>query len=276
MLCYGEKEKQEIAKYAVEHGHAAAVRKFKKKFPSLNESTVRPWVKRYKENLKEKKKSNDESPLKIGHTRGRPLLLDVELDLKLRSMVLSLRTAGDSINQHVVRGVLMGLVRSNPEKFGKYINFEVTRSWIRSLHHRMKFSRRAATTSIPVITRSLWNEIKSQFLHDISRKVLLHNIPDDLIINADQMPSKFVATDNITMAAKGEKHISRVGSSDKRSITLTICESHDDTVLPFQLIYKGKHQDRSQTLIFRMVFVYHTMKNIGAMKRRQFVLLKRC
>ena len=57
---FGEKETQEIAKLASEHGHAAAVRKFKKKFPILTESTIRPWVKRYKENLKEKWKANKE------------------------------------------------------------------------------------------------------------------------------------------------------------------------------------------------------------------------
>ena len=104
----------------------------------------------------------------------------------------------------------------------------------------MKFSRRAATTSRPVITRSLWNEIKTQFLHEISQKVLLHNIPDELIINADQTPSKFVATDSITMAAKGEKHICKAGSTDKRSITMTVCESYDGTVLLFQLICTRK------------------------------------
>ena len=53
---YGEKEKQEIAKYALTHGNAAAVRKFRKSYPNLNESTVRPWVKRYRESLKEKEK----------------------------------------------------------------------------------------------------------------------------------------------------------------------------------------------------------------------------
>lgn len=238
---YEEKDKQDIAKYAAQFGTTAAIRKFKHRFPNLNESTVRPWLKRYKENLKEKKKAkNDNIALKIGQTRGRPLLLDAELDLKLRSMIVSLRRAGAGINIHVVRGVLMGLVQSNPEKFGKYVNFDVSRSWVRSLYQRMKFSRRAATTSRPVITRSLWIEVKSQFLHDISEKVLLYNIPDELIINADQTPSKYVATDNITMAAKGEKHISRAGSSDKRSITLTLCESHDGIILPFQLIYKGK------------------------------------
>ena len=49
--------------------------------------------------------------------------------------------------------------------------------------------------------------MKSQFLHEISQIVLIHSIPDGLIINADQTLSKFLATDNITMAAKVQKHI---------------------------------------------------------------------
>ena len=139
-------------------------------------------------------------------------------------MITYLRAAGAGVNQHVVRGVLIDLLQCYPEKFGKYVNFEVTRSWVRPLYQRMKFSRRAASTSRPVITCSLWNEIKSQFLHGISQKVLFYSIPDELIINADQTPPKFVATDNITMTAKGQKHISRAGPNDKRSTTLTVCE----------------------------------------------------
>ena len=83
--------------------------------------------------MKEKRKTNKEVALKIGQTRGRPLLLDVVLDSKLRAMIISLKSAGAGINQHAVRGVLIGLVQSYPEKFGKYVNFEVTRSWLRSL-----------------------------------------------------------------------------------------------------------------------------------------------
>ena len=89
----------------------------------------------------------------------------------------------------------------------------------------MKFSCRAVTTSKPVITRSLWAEVRSQFLHEITDKVLQHNSPDELIINVDQTPSKFVATNNITMAAKREKNISRAGATDKRAINVTLCES---------------------------------------------------
>ena len=61
-----------------------------------------------------------------------------------------------------------------------------------------------------------------------------------LIINADQTPSKFVPTDNVTMAKKGEKHISRAGATDKRAITVTLCETLDGQILLFQLIYTGK------------------------------------
>ena len=114
--------------------------------------------------------------------------------------------------------MLIGLGESYPEKLGKYVNFEATRSWVRFLCKRMKFPRRAAATTRLVITRTLWNEIKFQFLNEISQKVLLNRILDELIINADQAPPKFVATDNITIAGKGQKHIS------KRSIIFTVCE----------------------------------------------------
>ena len=142
---------------------------------------------------KEKKNSN-EIALKIGKPRGRPLLLEEELDHKLWSMLTSLRLAGAGINIHVIRGVLNGLVWANPVKYGKYVEFNVTRSWTRSLYQRMKFSRRAVTTSRPIITRSLWTEVRSQYVFEIIDKALTHDIPDELIINVDQTPSKFVAT----------------------------------------------------------------------------------
>ena len=52
------------------------------------------------------------------------------------------------------------------------------------------------------------------------------------------------------MTAKGQKHISRAGSNDKRSITLTVCESLDGKILPFQLVYKEKTQRSLSTVDF--------------------------
>ena len=45
-----------------------------------------------------KEESKQQVVLKIGQTRGRPLLLDVGLDSKIRAMIISLRTAGAGIN----------------------------------------------------------------------------------------------------------------------------------------------------------------------------------
>ena len=123
---YDEKDKQEIAKYAPTHGFAAALRKIKEKFPNINESTVSPFVKKCKENLKQWVKQGQNRDFKptIGNTRGQPLSLDEELDLKLRTYI-TLRTAGAGINVPVVSGVLNGLVRVNPETFsGLFLRLE--------------------------------------------------------------------------------------------------------------------------------------------------------
>ena len=233
-----KEDKQDVKKYAAQCGTTAAIREIKHEFTDLNESTVWPWLKKYKENLKEKKAKNENITLKIGQMHGRSLLLDAELDSNLGSLIVSLYTAGAGKNILVVSGVLMGLVQSNLQKFGKYLNFHVSRSWVRSLYQRTKSLCQAATTWRPVITRSLWIEAKSQFLHDISDKVLLYNIPDELINNADQAPSEYVATDNVSIAAKGDKHfsISQTSFNDKRSITSTLCESHNGIIIPFQPI----------------------------------------
>ena len=86
-------------------------------------------------------------------------------------MIVNLITVGEVINIHVVCGVLAGIGRSNLETFGQFAYFEVTISWVYSRYHRMNFSRRVATTSTPIINRSLWDEINTQYFHDIASAV---------------------------------------------------------------------------------------------------------
>ena len=136
----------------------------------------------------------------IGAKRGRPTLLSSELDAKLRAMIQHMRISGAPINIHTVRGILAGLVHSDVERYGHYLDFQVTRVWVASLYHRMKLSRRVSTTSRPIITHELWEEISTQYLHDIAFLTVSHKIPDELILNLDQTPSKFVAASKVTMA----------------------------------------------------------------------------
>ena len=237
---YSEEEKLRIAKYAHLHTPSRAVKYFIKDFPNLRESTVRPWLTKFRGQLSDHSKLACGSEIRIGTKRGRPLRLPDELDGKLRSFMVHLRSAGGTINRNVVYGILMGLIKSNLNKWGSYLDFNVTNGWIDYLYRRLNFSRRCATTSRPTITRLIWTEIRHLYLYNIAEVVLRYSIPDALIINVDQTPSKYVCVDKTTMAEKGSKHVSKRGSDDKRAITATLSETLSGQILPFQLIYTGK------------------------------------
>ena len=242
---YKEEGQLRIAKYASENTPTKAVTSFSREFPTLAESTIRPWVKKYRSGLKSSQLTSqgpNTSHIRIGIKRGRPLLLPEELDSKLKKFLICLRSAGGGINKHVVFGALMGFIKADLEKWGQYIEFEVSAGWLHSLYARLNFVKRFATTSRPNITRQIWYEIRHLFLHDIAEFVIKYQIPDELIINVDQTPSKLVSVDKVTMAVKGSKHVSKFGISDKRAITVTLCQTLKCKMLPFQLIYTGKTQ----------------------------------
>ena len=67
--------------------------------------------------------------------------------------------------------------------------------------------------------------LRTKFLHDIVSVTIEDEIPDELIINVDQTPSKFVPTENVTMAEKNSTHVSKKGASDKHGITVTFAET---------------------------------------------------
>ena len=134
--------------------------------------------------------------------------------------------AGGTINRHVIFGVLMGLIKSDLVTYGMYLEFQITDVWIQSLNRRMNLSRRMVATSRSTVTRSIWLETQTQYLHDIIHAVVSHSIPHELIINADQTPSKYAPTANVTMAEKNSKRVARKGANDKRGITVTLGESH--------------------------------------------------
>ena len=118
----------------------------------------------------------------------------------------------------------------------------------------MNLTRRIVTTSRSAIIKATWLEVKATFLHDIVSAIVEDEIPDELILNVDQTPSKFVPMNNVTMAEKSSNHVSRKGSNDKRGITVTLAETLSGQILPFQLIYPGKASRSLPHVKFPAVF----------------------
>ena len=76
--------------------------------------------------------------------------------------------------------------------------------------------------------------------HGNVSKVEKYQIPDSLIINIDQTPSKFAPASFRTMAIKNTKRVSIAGSSFKKAITATFGTTFSNDFLPMQLIYARK------------------------------------
>ena len=66
---------------------------------------------------------------------------------------------------------------------------------------------------------------------------------------------KYIPTENVTMAAKNSKHITRKRANDKRKVTVTLAESMSGEVLPMQLTYKKKTTRSLPAVKFPVGFV---------------------
>ena len=51
-----------------------------------------------------------------------------------------MRTAGGTINKHVIYGILMGLIKADMTMYGGYLDFTVTKACLQSLYSRMNKS----------------------------------------------------------------------------------------------------------------------------------------
>ena len=78
------------------------------------------------------------------------------------------------------------------------------------------------------------------YQHEISRVVLDHNIPLDLVLNLDQTPLSYVLPVKYTFCLKGPITVPTEGVNDERQITATFTVSATSFFLPTQFTYLGK------------------------------------
>ena len=217
-------------------GTAAAIRKFRKERPNLSESTVRTFASKYKDELKlaAQEKRAPQRKMKI-QKRGRPLLLG-KVDEMVQSYLSATRHRGGLVSRYIAIATAKALIKRNPQFNLDHVVFG--NSWAKSLFFRMGYVRRAKTTSKVQIPEAVQKEAELIFQLRTAKIVEAHQIPNCMILNLDQTPSKFVPSSNTTLAPRGTKSIPVTGSSDKRAITATFTIIHDGDFLPMQLIYK--------------------------------------
>ena len=170
--------------------------------------------------------------------RGRLLLLGT-IDEKVKNFLFALRQKGGVVNTAVAIATAKALIERSKDKHLKLIDLESCH-WAKTIFRRMGFIKRASTTSRPEIPYGARKEAELIFHHDIAYKVEKFQIPESLIININQTPSKFAPASSRTLAKKNSKHVSIACSSYKKAVTATFGITFSNAFLPMQLIYTGK------------------------------------
>ena len=108
------KQKDIVAKYAVEHGMVRAIGRFSKELCStLKESTICGWKKAFFQQLHARKKSGESTDITaiIEKKDSHPLMLGADLDGKVRTYIQEARCLGNAINTRVVIACAMGIMK---------------------------------------------------------------------------------------------------------------------------------------------------------------------
>ena len=246
VICrYSPETRAEIGKYACQNGITRTARYFSRKLKeNVSESTVQSIRKTYLEELRKRRRYEDEEDLDILRCkkRGRPVLLGKALDSKVQAYLSKLRENGASVSARIViaaaRGIVMTYDRSILEEFGGHVC--LNKHWAHSILSRMNFVKRRATTAKSKESVTNFDELKRSFLDEVRTTVSMENIPPELIMNWDQTGIKLVPSSNWTMEKIGTQRVEIVGVNDKRQITAVFFGTLTGDFLPIQLIYQGK------------------------------------
>ena len=105
---YSDEERYMIAKHAKDNGASQAEKFFKNKYPKINESTVRTFVKKYDKNVKVAKACGQSPNRKLKTLmHGRPLRVRPIIDEKVRKFLVSLYKKGDHVSHSIATTTAM-------------------------------------------------------------------------------------------------------------------------------------------------------------------------
>ena len=202
---------------------------YQSKCTGLNESTVQGFKSRVEKELEiaAKKKIDPREKLLI-QPQGRPLMLGDEIDKKFQLSIQQLNQHGGVISRSIAVSVATVLL----ERDGYLGKIKIIQTWAKSLLKRMKFLRRAKTSSTVEILEGARKEIEYQYMYQIVNAIEKWDIHPNLVVSFDQTPSKLVTVGRSTLAKRSSTNVPIAGSSDKKTITATFAVSLSGNFLP--------------------------------------------
>ena len=135
--------------------------------------------------------------------QGRPLLLGTKIDTLIQRYIRAASNRGAIITRSIVKSAAKALLIRYPNKIGK-INLDDSEYGKSLLLSKVK------------LPDGIRKESELLFHHQIVEKVEKYDIPDSLIVNIDQTPSKYVPVASTTQSETQSKLVSRVPTTEDR------------------------------------------------------------
>ena len=179
-------------------------------------------------------------------------MVDPVIDEKVGKFLKALFKKGGNISYGIVSTTANVLLSRSEDLSLK--NIKTTPMWGRSIVQRVGFRRRVATTGKVEVPEGARKEAGLQHHFRIVNIIEKHNIPKSFVLNSDQTSSKYVTVGRTTMAPKNSTRVGLAGSTDKRSITLTLTVPLDGKVLQFKIIYGDKTDQSLPKITFPAKF----------------------
>jgi hypothetical protein len=160
-------------------------------------------------------------PLPPLQRRGRKPKYAVELDQCIKSEVVRLGSLGVAVSGDVIRGV--ALIKQAESSGAPIADAQPpSRSWAKRAVQRWTLRFRRGTQSVKakqVVRREEKLEEFRRMFHDEKQK---HQVPDELIVNVDQVGVALVPSPTYSYALRGARQVPITGLQDKRAITVTL------------------------------------------------------
>ena len=171
----------------------------------------------------------------------------------------------------------LGVVKANEADLLKEHggHLELTEDWVRHLLKSMEWVKRKGTTGKVEPSEKFLQEEKFSYQREISRIILNHDIPLDLVLNLDQTPLSYVSLGKYTFCLKGTTIVPIKGVDDKRQITATFTVSASGVFLLIQLICQGKTKRCLPKFKFPKEFhITYTKKSLVKLREVRRVIQK--
>lgn len=178
-----------------------------------------------------KYESAEEFGGRMALNRGKERALEghEELEKQLVQLLQGMRDGGQPVNAPVLRAVIKGVVEAEAPQLVRGMGFggqwEISESWVRRyVRDTLRWTFRAATTAAQKLPKD-WKEQLELMALRVAFEVQAYNIPEALIVNADQTAMHLVpAAGSRTYDKKGKREIAVTGMEDKRQITLWLAQ----------------------------------------------------